>query len=176
MDGPFLLIHKLFPDLVASLRKFETSSVLDGLSQKRSKNRPYTTNDLNYSNMKDIRSVIIHHEVSKIFRIEAVKLLELTIRPIGRHQPRRSSLPHVDTGPTFFSNLERFMEVIFCQSVKHSLRFGQDLLNGIKPASFQLQFCFRNRKKSQGVKSGEHGGWGMTILSFARNCWERKEL
>jgi hypothetical protein len=38
--------------------------------------------------------------------------------------------------------LERFLDVIFCQSVKHSLRFGLDLLSGIKPESFQLQFRF----------------------------------
>jgi hypothetical protein len=29
-----------------------------------------------------------------------------------------------------------------CQSVEHSLRFGLDLLNVFKPASFQLQFHF----------------------------------
>jgi hypothetical protein len=38
------------------------------------------------------------------------------------------------------SFLERFLKVLLCHSVKHSLRFGLDLLNGIKPASFQLQF------------------------------------
>jgi hypothetical protein len=36
--------------------------------------------------------------------------------------------------------LERFLEVLFCQSVEHSLPFGLYLLNGIKPASFQLHF------------------------------------
>jgi hypothetical protein len=47
----------------------------------------------------------------------------------------------------------------------------------IKPASFQLQFHFFNRKKSQGVKSGEYGGWRMTVmLSFAINCWVRTEV
>ena len=56
--------------------------------------------------------------------------------------------------------LESFLEVLFCQSVKHFLRFGLDLLNGIEPASFQFNFILGNRKKSQGAKSGEYGGWG----------------
>jgi hypothetical protein len=38
--------------------------------------------------------------VSKIFRTDAVKIIKLTIRPIGHRHPRSSSLPHVDTGPT----------------------------------------------------------------------------
>jgi hypothetical protein len=41
--------------------------------------------------------------VSKIFRTDAVKIIKLTIRPIGRHHPRSSTLPHVDTGPTVSS-------------------------------------------------------------------------
>jgi hypothetical protein len=69
--------------------------------------------------------------------------------------------------------LERFLEVLSCQGVKHSPVFGLDLHNGIKPASFQLfDFIFGNRKKSQGSKSGDYGGWGMTAVLFsARNCW-----
>jgi hypothetical protein len=41
--------------------------------------------------------------VSKIFWTDAVKIIKLTIRPIGRHYPQSSSLPHVDTGPTVSS-------------------------------------------------------------------------
>jgi len=37
---------------------------------------------------------------SKIFRTGAVKIIKLSISPIGRRHPRSSSLPHVDTGPT----------------------------------------------------------------------------
>jgi hypothetical protein len=73
--------------------------------------------------------------------------------------------------------LERFLEVLFCQSVKHCLWLGLDLLNVIKLESFQLQFHFWNWKKSQSDKSGEYGGWGMTaILYFTRNCWVRTEV
>jgi len=62
----------------------------------------------------------------------------------------------------------------FSVSVKHFLRFGPDLLNGIEPASFQLQFHFW---KSQGAKSGKYSGWGTTaILFFARNWWVRTEV
>jgi hypothetical protein len=35
---------------------------------------------------------------------DAVKTIKLTIRLIGRHHPRSSFLPHVDTGPTVPSN------------------------------------------------------------------------
>jgi hypothetical protein len=62
---------------------------------------------------------------------------------------------------------DRFLEVLFCQTVKHSLPFGLDLLNGIKPASFQLQFHFWKRKNSQGTKSGEYGGWGMKAICIS---------
>jgi hypothetical protein len=42
---------------------------------------------------------------------------------------------------------------------------------------FNFIFIFGNRKKSQGTKSGECGGWGMTaIFSFARNCWVGTEV
>jgi hypothetical protein len=48
--------------------------------------------------------------------------------------------------------LEPFLEVIFCQTVKHSLPFGLDLLNGIKPASFQLQFHFSKQEEVTGCQ------------------------
>jgi hypothetical protein len=47
-----------------------------------------------------------YEALSKIFRTDAVKIVKitkLTIRPIGRHHPRSSPLPHVDTGPTVSS-------------------------------------------------------------------------
>jgi hypothetical protein len=45
----------------------------------------------------------MYEGASKIFRTNAVKIIKATIRPIGLHYPRSSSLPHVDTGPTVFS-------------------------------------------------------------------------
>jgi hypothetical protein len=38
-------------------------------------------------------------------------------------------------------SLERFLEILYV-SIEHSLRFGLDLLNRFKPASFDLQFYF----------------------------------
>jgi hypothetical protein len=43
--------------------------------------------------------------------------------------------------------------------------------------SFGFNFMFGNRKKSQGAKSGEYGGWGMpAIFWFAINYWVRTEV
>ena len=44
-----------------------------------------------------------YNVVSKIFDTDAVEIVKLTIRPIGRLHPRSSSLLHVDTGPTVSS-------------------------------------------------------------------------
>jgi hypothetical protein len=49
------------------------------------------------------RSETLHEAVSKIFRTDAVKIIKRTIKPIGRHHPRSSSLPYADTGPTVSS-------------------------------------------------------------------------
>jgi hypothetical protein len=76
--------------------------------------------------------------LSKIFRTDAVKIIKLTVRLIGRHHPRSSSLP---TGPTFsiFGTLPGCPFLSECQALS---AIRPDLLNGIKPASFQLQFYF----------------------------------
>jgi hypothetical protein len=44
------------------------------------------------------------------------------------------------------------MEVIFNQSVKHFLQLGLYLLNGIKPASYQLQFRFWKEEEVTGCQ------------------------
>jgi hypothetical protein len=42
---------------------------------------------------------------------------------------------------------------------------------------FSFNFIFGNKKKSQGAKPGEYGGWEMTaIYHFSRNCWVRTEV
>jgi hypothetical protein len=48
----------------------------------------------------------VYEVASKIFRTDAVKIIKLTIRPIGRHHTRSSSLPHVGIGPTVSSIFE----------------------------------------------------------------------
>jgi hypothetical protein len=51
----------------------------------------------------DYNKIYTYEGVSKIFWTDAIKIIKLTIRPIGRYHPRSSSLPHVDTGPTVSS-------------------------------------------------------------------------
>ena len=105
--------------------------------------------------------------VSKIFWTDAVKIVKLTMRPIGRSHPRGSSLPHVDTGPTFSSILERFVEVFFSIRVSSTLCDSACIslmVSNRRP--FIFNFIFGNRKKSQGAKSGEYGGWGTTAILF----------
>jgi hypothetical protein len=48
--------------------------------------------------------------------------------------------------------MERYLEVLLYQSVKHTLGFILDLLNVIKPASFQLQFHFWKWKEVTGCQ------------------------
>jgi hypothetical protein len=100
-----------------------------------------------FCNMDEIQQMRLpgandsYEGLSKIFRTDAVKIIKLTTRPIGRHHPRSNSLPHVDTGPTvssIFGTLPGRPFLSECQA----LWFGLDLLNVIKPASFQLQFHF----------------------------------
>jgi hypothetical protein len=62
----------------------------------------------NYRNFKkdNIKEWVLNFQydiVSRIFQTDAIKIIKLTIRPIGHHHPRSSSLPHVDTGPTVSS-------------------------------------------------------------------------
>jgi hypothetical protein len=120
----------------------------------------------------------IYQTKSKIFRTDAAKLIKLTIKRIGRHHPRSSSLPHVETGTTVsLPFLQRFLEVPFYHSVKHSLRFGLDLLNGIKRASFQLQFHFCKLGRSHRVPnqgSEVVWGWQPFYVSPETARWERK--
>jgi hypothetical protein len=51
-----------------------------------------------------VRSIYMFE--STIFRTDAVKVIKLTVRSIGRHHLLSSSLPHADTGPTVFSIFE----------------------------------------------------------------------
>jgi hypothetical protein len=89
----------------------------------------------------------------------AVKIIKFTIRLIGRHHPRCSSLPHVDTGPTvpIFGTLPGSpllsMSSILCDSAWIS-----SVVSNRGPFRFNL--IFGHRKNSQGAKSGEYGGWG----------------
>jgi hypothetical protein len=50
-----------------------------------------------------ITSFFLYEAVYKIFWTDDVKIIKLTVRPVGRHHPRSSTLPHVDTGSTVYS-------------------------------------------------------------------------
>jgi hypothetical protein len=104
--------------------------------------------------------------VFKILRTDAVNIIKLNIRPIGRHYPRSSSLPHVDTCPTVSSisgMLPGSPYLSECQALCDSAWISSMLLNR-RPSSFN--FIFGNRKKSHGAKSREYGGWGDSHFVF----------
>jgi hypothetical protein len=115
--------------------------------------------------------------VSKIFPSDAVKIIKLTIRPIDSHHPRSSSLPHVDTCPTvssIFGTLPGSPFLSQCQALS-AIRPGSP--QWYQPDVLSACFIFGNRKKSQGAKSGEYGGWRMTaILHFVRKSWVTTEV
>jgi hypothetical protein len=82
----------------------------------------------------------LYEVVFNIFWTDTVKITKLTISPVGCRHPQ-SSLPHVDTGLTATSIFGTLTRSPF-PLVSRTLQFSLDLLNGIKPASFQLQFHF----------------------------------
>jgi hypothetical protein len=106
---------------------------------------------------------------SKIFWTDVVKIIKLTIRAIGGHHLRSSTLRYVDTGPTvsfIFGTfpVSPFLSVL--STVCYSVWISSVVTNR---HLFCFNFIFGNRKKSLGVKSGKCGGWGMTnVLYFAR--------
>jgi hypothetical protein len=116
--------------------------------------------------------------VSKIFRTGHIKIIKLTIRPIGRHHPRSSFLLHVDTGPSVSSisgTLPGSPFLSECQALS-AIRPGspQWYQTGVLSTSVLFLEVGRSHRV---VKSGEYGRWGMTaIFCFVRNCCLRAEL
>jgi hypothetical protein len=94
---------------------------------------------------------VVYEGVSKIFRTDAVKIIKLTIRSIGRIHPRSSSFPHQDTVPTV-SSMFGTLPGTPILSVSSTLRFGLDLLIVIKPTSFHLQFHFWKHEEATGCQ------------------------
>ena len=68
--------------------------------------------------------------------------------------------------PAFFPILEALLICTFWNVLKLSQRFGFYLLNRGKTPFFLGLFNLRNRKKSQGTKSGEYGGSGLISVLF----------
>jgi hypothetical protein len=121
----------------------------------------------------------------KIFRTEAVKFIKLTIRPIGRHHPRSSFLPHVNTGPTvsfIFGTLPgcSFLSVssTLCDSAwissmasnrrpfSFSFIFGKKeevagcQIRGVRWMGDKSQLVFRQKMLGE----GESVGWGEVMV------------
>ena len=114
---------------------------------------------------------------SKFSGLTPLKIIKLTIRRICHRHPRSSSLPHVDTCPTvssIFGMLAGSPFLSVSSTLCDSAWISSMVLNR-RPFSFH--FIFGNRKKPQGAKSVEYGGWGITaILFFTRNWWVRTEV
>jgi hypothetical protein len=84
--------------------------------------------------------------ISKIFWIDAVKIIKLAIRPIGHHHRRSISLALVDTGPTMSSIFGTLPESPFLQECQ--------ALSTIRPGSPQ---CYQTGLLSASVSFLEIG-------------------
>ena len=51
------------------------------------------------------------------------------------------------TIPTFLPRLEALLEIILCQRLQHLLRFGLDLLYGVKSSPLHLNFHLGKEKE-----------------------------
>jgi hypothetical protein len=115
--------------------------------------------------------------VIKIFRTDALKIIKLTIRLIGRHHPRSSSLPHVETGPTNSSNSGTLRGRSFlskCQALS-AIRSGSPQWHktGVFSASIPfLETGRSHRMPNQGSTLG--GGWQPFYIVPETAGWGRK--
>ena len=73
----------------------------------------------------------------------------------------------------FFPLCEASLELLRLDVVECLLRSCFHLLHGGKSLSFQCLFFFiaGNKKKSQGARSGEQGGWGTTVHPREAKYW-----
>ena len=95
-------------------------------------------------------------------------------------------LHHLQSTP-LFARIQRSQR--FCHAWKHPWKslFGilsstrcdsswiSSMVSNLRP--FIRSFRLGKRKKSQGARSGEYGGWGTTVMLFlAKNCETLKDL
>ena len=104
---------------------------------------------------------------SKIFRTDALKIIKLTIRPIGRRHLRSSSLPHVDTGPIVSSIFGTLPGSPFLSEHQALLRFGLDLLNGIESAFFSFNLISEIGRSHRVPNQGSTVGGGEQQFCFS---------
>jgi len=84
----------------------------------------------------------VNKVVSKIFQTDTVKIVKLTIGPIGHFHPRSSSLPHVDTDSTVSSIFGTLPGSPFLSECQALSTIRPVCPQCIKLASFQLQLHF----------------------------------
>jgi hypothetical protein len=112
-------------------------------------------------NKSHVTSGVQYYEgLSIIFRTDAVKVIKLTISPIGRHHPRSSSLPHVDTGPTVSSIFGTLPGSHFV-SVSSTLcdwTWISSMVSNRRP--FSCNFILGNRKSHREPNQGSTVGGG----------------
>ena len=114
--------------------------------------------------------------VSKNFRTD-VKIVKLTLRPIGRRHPRSSSLPHVDTGPTassIFGTLPGGPFLSECQALCDSACISSVVSNR---CFFLASISFMERGRSHRVPNQGitlDGGWQPFCFSPGTAGWGRK--
>jgi hypothetical protein len=114
---------------------------------------------------------------SNIFRTDAVKIIKLTIRLIDRHQPRSSSLPHIDTGPTIssiYGTLPGSPFLSQCQALS-AIRHGAPRLYKTRALTDSVSFLEigrSHRVPNQGRTVG--GEWQPFCISPETAGWGRK--
>jgi hypothetical protein len=103
---------------------------------------------------------LIYDGASKIFRIDAVKTIKPTIRPIGRHHPRISFLPFAGTGPTtssIFGKLPGGSFLSECQALS-AIRRGSPKLYQTGFLSASISFFEIGRSHSVPNQGSTMGG------------------
>ena len=80
--------------------------------------------------------------------------------------------------PAFLPCLEASLEVPFWKCVKYPLRFLFNLFNDVESSTLHLKLQLGEEEKvTGGARSGEYGGWGITVMLFlAKNCETLKDL
>jgi hypothetical protein len=124
-----------------------------------------------------VNHAVLYEGESKIFWNDTLKIIKLTIRPIGHHHSRSSSLPHVDTGPTIsfiLGMLPGSPFLLKCKAVSAiRLRYHQWYQTGILSASVSfLEIGRRHRvpiQRSAWVRDNSHLVFHQKLLDEDRS-------
>jgi len=79
--------------------------------------------------------------------------------------------------PAFLPCLEASLEVPFWNCIKYPLRFLLNLFSGVESSTLYPKLQLGEEEKVTGARSGEYGGWGITVMLFlAKNCETLKDM